>query len=1245
MKPPITDSPRNGQPPYNGLKSWHRLLLPYICGNNHNLCQHYDATEFHTLAHYMENHYNYFKSYETYVFHPGQHTPLGTGTLNITNVTKLTFTGMIGVANPAIINCNGSDTAFEFKYSFNITIKYLTFSECTRKHSTENGLAILAFIEGNHLSLLEVTVLISVDESFYIKDIFGEVTLSNLKAAGANTAGIQRKNAGNMIIYRYCDKLNRFKLSQLLITNSIFSNNSVYFDRNLHHSSQLHASGLSIDLECPNIQVKIDNVTLSNNSGNTGGNIAFLFYSFQTYFNISVEIYNSIIESGFAPEGGGGMYAEFVVRSPKTNEGVSCLEKSKHHRLLHIYNTSFINNTVEYAGSGVYLRQKQSLSLCLREEITFVNVTFRNNSVMKTGFGGIAFHSINFMITDYLYHGNPQYFVVLDSCSVHDNYAISLEEDGSGTGVKFTKSNHYFLLNNTAIFNNKVTGIVGMSSNIILSRNITIVNNTGSSGGGLLLCQNAVMYLDAYTNVTIAHNTANHTGGGICVDTDYLESKPICFFQLGSVPQRKQSLAKTINITVYDNNAGYAGQNIFGGSIDYCYIIDSPKHQVIHSTTLYNALFTTPNNTDCFSSVASPPRRACLCHNRKPNCTRTSHHSRQVYPGESFSLEVVLVGQHNGTVPGTVQATLSHKSSAFGERESAQTTNLSCTLLQYTIYTNQSHEVLQLGVQHTGEISGFEQSHQNNRYCIHISMKECPLGFAHSVKADNSSMHCDCDKLFSLHKEHINCNIKQQIIRRVPPVWIGYIETDKGSKTTAYHSHCPKDYCVNADVNLTATNSSLSQDEQCMFSRTGVLCGSCSAGLSNVLGSSECHSCSNYWLLLSIPFALAGILMVILLTLLNITIAEGTLSGIIFYCNIIENNISIFFPEKEIVFVTKILKMFLSLINLEIEVSLCLFNGMDAYIKAWLKFGFPLYLWFMTGVFIYISGKGRCSWIVKQNAVKVLATLILLSYARLLTAVTNALQVSYVHLCNGSFERRWMIDGNIEYFTGKHIPLVLFASFFSLLLLPFALSLLFIQCLQKVSHLKAFSWVNYFKPIFDAYTGPFKSSARFWTGLLLLLRGILFVVSASNTSGDPGIILCSIVLTVLMLLTISWVLPSSLYRCKCVSILECSSLLNLGVLASLLLIATKESLSSLILTHISLSIALFTFIGIIIYHIGNLQIVQKVCRKIKVLQFHRYTGMNKCTSLAYKNKLVTATFPNYEPYSEDREPPLADHND
>ena len=54
-----------------------------------------------------------------------------------------------------------------------------------------------------------------------------------------------------------------------------------------------------------------DNVIMS---GNSGGNIAILFYTFGINFSISVEIVNSIIECGHAPQGG-GMCAEFVVHT------------------------------------------------------------------------------------------------------------------------------------------------------------------------------------------------------------------------------------------------------------------------------------------------------------------------------------------------------------------------------------------------------------------------------------------------------------------------------------------------------------------------------------------------------------------------------------------------------------------------------------------------------------------------------------------------------------------------------------------------------------------------------------------------------------------------------------------------------------------------------------------------------------------------------------------------------------------
>lgn len=95
----------------------------------------------------------------------------------------------------------------------------------------------------------------------------------------------------------------------------------------------------------------------------------------------------------------------------------------------------------------------------------------------------------------------------------------------------------------------------------------------GYNGGGMLLYENAVIYLKAHASVTIAHNKARNNGGGIFVQTDFLESQPICFFQLGYRSLVNQSLIKTISVRLHDNNAVYAGDNIFGGSIEHCYII------------------------------------------------------------------------------------------------------------------------------------------------------------------------------------------------------------------------------------------------------------------------------------------------------------------------------------------------------------------------------------------------------------------------------------------------------------------------------------------------------------------------------------------------------------------------------------------------------------------------------------------------------------------------------------------------
>lgn len=1163
-------------------------------GNEVVPCQGHNSSEHHTLAYYMNHSSEYFKSYQTYIFEHGTHTTINNFSLKIHGVANLALVGegMDGtyLSKGAVVDCNERANSFTFSESLNILIQNIIFTSCVSQHTlyrSDIGLATLVFMDGTNVTLLSVLVIASEDEALLILDTGGSIIINNTEIANCRIAGKAVYQSGNGITYRSCH--NGSKAAYIRIMNSRFINNSnVAVNEQKSDNKNINAGGLSIDLKCSNVRVVMDNVTMSNNIGNVGGNLGI---SFQMYENVSVEIMNSQFEDGNSPKGG-GMFVTFI-EIDKQNTVCEANAKQIENILLCIQNTIFSNNTAtKHGGGGIFIKHEQSFPKCknIVESITFENVIFNDNSVNSTDYGGgIALHSVNFMVTGYVFHENPQFRVSLNHCRIYGNHVKSLERGDSGTGAIYVNSNLYFQLNNTEIFNNTATGIVGMNSNIILSNNIRVVDNHGTSGGGMLLCQNAVMYLEAYATVSIKHNSADNTGGGICVETsDYIESQEICFFQFGYQIFVNYSLSKTISVSIRDNKARLAGNNVFGGSIDRCYMIHrSKKTWAYESNSVFHKIFKVPINKFSYpSSISSPPRQVCSCQNHKIDCKTTSLQLRK-FPGETFFIDAVLVGQFQGTVPGTVRANLQSNNSSLHQGEYVQNlSSIVCNQLRYTINTNNDHEILEIRVQHVGGITGFERTFR--KYAILMEMKDCPLGFTRTTNAS-----CACDWL--LARKHVTCDITTQIIRRFPPIWIGIIDKNKDSKIIAFHDNCPFDYCVNTETNLYSTSNSLSQNEQCAFNRTGTLCGLCGEGLSNIFGSSECHHCSNYWLLLFIPIALIGVAFLVVLIVFNITIAEGTLSGIIFYYNIVTSNISIFFPGqgKYIPFLTPFLKLFLSLINLEIGIPVCFYNGMDSYIKAWLDFAFPLYLWFLTGVFIFLGG--RCSWIVRDNAVKVLATLILLSYTRLLNSIAAALQVTHIQLDNGGTEVRWLVDGNIKYFEMKHTALAVFAILLSLLLLPFALSLFSIQWLQKASNYKFFSWVYRLKPFFDVYTGPFTPLGRFWTGLLLLTRVALHIVTAVNVGGDPKTVLGSTTLAVLLLFLVVGILPARLYRRKYLNTLEYLSLINLGILASLLFIFANCT----IISHVSVCIELLMLAGVAVNHFVKMRKCIHCCIRLK----------------------------------------------
>ena len=212
----------------------------------------------------------------------------------------------------------------------------------------------------------------------------------------------------------------------------------------------------------------------------------------------------------------------------------------------------------------------------------------------------------------------------------------------------------------------------------------------------------------------------------------------------------------------------------------------------------------------------------------------------------------------------------------------------------------------------------------------------------------------------------------------------------------------------------------------CAFNHSGVLCGACQPGLSLALGTSQCLQCSNIYLLLLIPFALAGVALVFLLLKCNLTVSVGTINGLIFYANIIRVNHSIFFPKGTVNILIKFLSVFIAWINLDLGIETCFCKGINAYTKAWLQFVVPVYIWILVGAMIVSSRYSlRIAKLTGSNAVPVLATLFLLSYTKLLRSVITAVSPITLTDHNGRISLLWLQDGNVAFLQGVHI--ILFA--------------------------------------------------------------------------------------------------------------------------------------------------------------------------------------------------------------------------
>ena len=257
------------------------------------------------------------------------------------------------------------------------------------------------------------------------------------------------------------------------------------------------------------------------------------------------------------------------------------------------------------------------------------------------------------------------------------------------------------------------------------------------------------------------------------------------------------------------------------------------------------------------------------------------------------------------------------------------------------------------------------------------------------------------------------------------------------------------------------------------------------------------------------------------------------------------------------------------------------------YGRTRLQFIFPLYVWALVALIILVS---HCSTyaarIFGRNPVSVLATLFLLSYTKLLRTIITIFSVGIIEYPEESETKAvWLYDGNITYFEGKHIPLFITALIFLIFLfLPYTFLILFGQCLRKLPRKRCFGGARsmVFTSLMDAYHAPYKIKHRYWTGLLLLVRCVLFLTFSFNVLGDPNINLLAITTAILVVnVPLTYL---KVYTNKYLNILELSFLCNLGILTSVTHQVQLTADSKEIVSIISVTIVFATFLLIIIFH-------------------------------------------------------------
>jgi len=553
--------------------------------------------------------------------------------------------------------------------------------------------------------------------------------------------------------------------------------------------------------------------------------------------------------------------------------------------------------------------------------------------------------------------------------------------------------------------------------------------------------------------------------------------------------------------------------------------------------------------------------QVCVCEESK--CTNLTNFEL-IYPGQQIHLKLKATPftvalyvdetkQDDDIMP--VCDPVHHSTLKSRSKPQVNLVYTNCTTLSYTIRSNSSNWCMLHLRMATSEATV---------YSYNITLKSCPLGL---ILHDGL---CICDPTLLHAIDGLTCDVQTGMFVRPPNSWIAM--DPRNHSDIAYINQCHYDYCSLSPIMVDIKNDS---DVQCVSSRSGIACGKCRTGLSTIFGTSACKKCTNTGLFLIPVFAVAGLFLVFILFAFNITVTDGKLYGFILFINCL-SMYSFIFPRHGITYIV------VSLLNLDLGMEVCFYNGMTTYIATWLRFVFPAYLFLIVmGLAIASRYFTRIEKLTRRRIIPVSATLYLLVLNKLVL-ITAQVLFSYAevyHLYSKTSELYWSMDTDVQLFSVKYTLLFTFClMIFMFVLMPITIFLLFPGYCYKISFIS-----KIFRPFIDVYQAPFKDDCRYFLGIEFLLRTIAnHGLCCIDSKLIPAL---QVILILTYLMFTGYCQP---FKSKLNYLIYSSNVLFLGILATLVLYSypTPSLTTTYVVMFISIIyLSLIEFLGIVTVYI------------------------------------------------------------